>query len=71
MSNFQEVAAVDDLKLTITSRMFMYMKWTDPRIIHNKTSKDELAIMVRYGYGFHFHNFLTMYIGTYIFSQKY
>jgi hypothetical protein len=40
------VAEVDDLKLTITNRMFMNMKWTDPRIIHNKTSEDELAILV-------------------------
>ncbi len=42
----QEVAAVDDLKLTITSRMYMYMKWTDTRIRHNKTNKEELAILV-------------------------
>ena len=42
----QEVAAVDDLKLTITSRMFIYMKWTDERVIHNRTNKDEPAIFV-------------------------
>ena len=43
---FQEVGAVDDLKLTITTRMFIYMKWTDKRIIHNRTNKNELAVMV-------------------------
>ena len=42
----KEIASVDDLKLTITSRMFMYMKWIDERIIFNMSDKNDLAILV-------------------------
>ena len=45
--DFKEIASVDDLKLTITSRMFMYMKWIDERIISNMSDKEDLAILVR------------------------
>ena len=41
------MASVDDLKLTITSRMFIIMKWFDDRIIHNRTSKEDDAVFVR------------------------
>ena len=44
--DFKEIASVDDLKLTITSRMFMYMKWIDERIISNMSDKEDLAILV-------------------------
>ena len=37
----QEVASVDDMKLTVTTRMFIYMTWKDKRIVYTATDKDD------------------------------
>ena len=32
---------MDDLKLTVTARMFITMTWTDERIVYTATDKDD------------------------------
>ena len=39
--SLQEVASVDDMKLTVTARMYITMTWKDERIVYTATDKDD------------------------------